>query len=75
MLKFGALQANGRRLLGIGLSAENLKRLKEDKPIYFSSEQCGLSGFDILIVFGQTEESIQVDLTKVFDMAPCQRLQ
>ena len=45
----------------LGLSEENIKRLKKNQPILIEKEQLNLP-FNILISYGQTEESILEDL-------------
>lgn len=45
---------NGREVLIFGLSFENLKRLKEDKPIMVYREEMGIV-YDIIIFAGETE--------------------
>ena len=58
MIKFTATTADGRKLLGIGLSHENLKRLKDNQPIRFKGEAVNLDGYDVMIFAGATEESM-----------------
>lgn len=62
MIKFTTTTADKRKLLGLGLSHENLKRLKDNKPIRFKGEPLGLDGFDVLIFAGETEESMAKEL-------------
>lgn len=62
MIKFTAKTADGRKLLGLGLSHENLKRLKANKPIRFKGEPLGLDGIDVLIFAGATEISMAKNL-------------
>ena len=63
MVKFTVLGANGRTLLGIGLSQENLDRLKQGQPIIFTSEEISLPWkADILIMFGNTESDMKKEL-------------
>lgn len=53
-------------ILGIGLSEENVKRLKDKKPIRFQLKDFGLDedvldnidDYEITIVYGETEEDI-----------------
>lgn len=66
MIKFHATNpANGRKILGLGLSHGNLDRLKEGKPIHFNAEQMGLTDLrvnEVLIYVGETEDSMRSDL-------------
>ena len=61
MIKFTAT-TDDRKLLGLGLSHENLKRLKDKQPIQFKGEALGLDGIDILIFAGETEASMAKEL-------------
>ena len=58
MIKFTATTADNRKLLAMGLSFENLKRLKDNQPIRFKGEDVDLDGMDVLIFAGETEESM-----------------
>ena len=49
-------------LIIFGLSEENIKRLKENKPIVFDATKLGMEGRHICILYGETEESIVADL-------------
>ena len=58
--------ATGRTTYVFGLSEENLRRLKEGKPIHFHLEQLGGTG-EVLIMYGKTEESIEAELRSAAD--------
>lgn len=45
----------------IGLSHENLKRLKQGKGIKFNMKDMGFEDREVFIVSGETEESIKKD--------------
>lgn len=62
MIKFVSTKPNGTKLVGMGLSEENVKRLKEGKPISFNLDELGFEGLEGLIFYGETEESIVADL-------------
>lgn len=57
-------------LMIIGLSDENLKRLKEDKPIKFNMKVLGFPDIDVIIFNGKDEQTMvkifkdQIDLLK-----------
>lgn len=51
-----------RRLLLLGVSEENVRRLRDGKPIAFPGEDVGLDGWDVAIVHGQTEQSLVGEL-------------
>lgn len=71
MVKFGMATGDGRTVVGIGLSRENTELLLAGKPIHVHIEDWGgppehaerLTGIDLLIVGGETEESISLDLS------------
>ena len=62
MIKFTATTPDKRKLLCVGLSHANLKRLKDDQPIRFKGEDVGLPDQDFLIFFGETEESLAAQI-------------
>lgn len=62
MVKFKANQADGRPIVGLGLTEENIRRLQSDQPIYIKSEDLGMKGFDIMIFSGKTEKTMEADL-------------
>jgi hypothetical protein len=70
MIKFGMASRTGRTVVGIGLSRENTERLLAGQPIHVHAEDWAgprehakrLVGIDLLIVGGETEESIALDL-------------
>ncbi len=62
MIKFTAATADGRKLLGLGLSHENMKRLKANKHNRFKVEPLGQDGNDVLIFAGKTEASMSKEL-------------
>lgn len=66
MIKFTMTGKNGRKLIGLGLSAENIKRLRAADPIFFDAGEVGLDGYDVLIMAGDTEDTISADLQKHF---------
>lgn len=63
MIKFRVIGNNGA-LLGFGLSEENIKRLKAGNPIYFDLAELGVDGFQVAIIYGETEEQIKQDMQK-----------
>lgn len=78
MVKFCATIDQGRgRLIGIGLSRENCKRLLEGQPITFDLIELGLAVHDgggirkgqVVIMGGETEEAIKEDVQAGFGEA------
>ncbi len=63
MLKFCGCTDDGTPMIGIGLSEENIKRLKKGKPLRFDAQGAGwpFKG-KFLVVYGETEEKIAKDL-------------
>ena len=57
MIKFLATRPDGRQLVGLGLSAGNVEKLQAGHPILIKQEAMGLP-FDIVILYGETEESM-----------------
>lgn len=55
MIKFTAKSSKGT-LIGIGLSYENLKRLKKGKPIYIDLTKLGEKEGELMIFAGKNEE-------------------
>ena len=71
MIKAAILKKDGGRILLFGLSKENLKRLQEDQPIHIFLSELGDYGKDeVMIVYGETEQSIEADLKKVLHGPP-----
>ena len=66
MLKLSGVgqRKDGRsfQLIVLGLSHENLKRLKQDKPIIVRGEEVGLPEAEILIFSGRTEAAMMREL-------------
>lgn len=57
-----ALKGN---LIILGLSDENLDRLKKDQPIKFNLNELGLSDYEVLIFNGKTEQEMQKMMMEV----------
>jgi hypothetical protein len=64
MIKFITRGKNGQSIVGLGLSEGNVERLKKNDPMYFSLDALGIEGVDIMIVYGETEESIIADFKR-----------
>lgn len=50
-------------LVILGLSDENLRRLREDMPILVNGRELGIA-VDIAVIAGRTEDSIQEQMRK-----------
>ncbi len=54
-------------LIVLGLSDENLERLKKDQPIKFNLKELGLQDMDILIFNGKTEDEMYKQMKDAID--------
>jgi hypothetical protein len=63
MIKAVGTTPDGKPVLLLGLSGENLTRLMADQPIKFNIGQLGLPDIEVLIVGGPTESDIVKKLT------------
>jgi ASC-1-like (ASCH) protein len=59
MIRFTKTGTNGRLLVGFGLSAENIKRLKKGDHILFDGETMNIKDTDFFIFSGDTEEEME----------------
>lgn len=58
------IKARSGDLVIFGLSRLNIERLQEGKPIAFDGDVVGLAGTRILILFGETEQTIMRELAE-----------
>lgn len=66
MIKFVSSGADGTQLIGLGLSALNVKRLKDGNPILVRGAELGQPKLgDILIFYGKDEKTMADQLRKV----------
>jgi hypothetical protein len=65
MVKFTFQGKNGP-VLGLGLSEENIRRLKDGQPILIEGAPVKLN-HDIFIMYGKTEQSIAIALSPYID--------
>ncbi len=58
MIKFrGDAGENGeRKVIGIALGDENIRRLVAGEPISFQAEELGIPNVDVIIIAGETAE-------------------
>jgi len=59
-----ALKGN---MIVLGLSDENMKRLKQDQPIKFNLKELGLGDYDVFIFNGKTEQSMYEQMKEAID--------
>lgn len=71
MFKFTALTADGKTLVGLGLSDHNLEKLQGGMPIVVDLGAEMLPGSDILVVvvWGHTNADIRDEVTRVWGSA------
>lgn len=62
MIKFKVDAKNNRKLIGLGITEENVKGLKEGKPIFINGEEVDIPGIDIMVFYGKDEKAIQDSL-------------
>jgi hypothetical protein len=63
MIKFHGRGPQGD-LYGFGLSAGNVEYLKQGKPIVIDMREMGVSNMTIVLLYGETEETIAEELKK-----------
>lgn len=61
MIKF-IVREKGRVMIGLGLSAYNMDLLKQGRPIKIDIAELGVGTGDIVLFYGDTEESMMADL-------------
>lgn len=61
MLKL-KMTANGKPTILIGLSDENIKRMREDKPVHIFLSELGLGDGELVIFTGPDEEAMATTL-------------
>jgi len=61
MIKATMRTKEGKDILLLGLSGENVRRLKDGKPIHINGSEMGL-GNDIVIMYGETEAHLYKEL-------------
>lgn len=61
MIKAKMESNDGRGMLLIGLSRENVTSLKEGKPLHILGSDLGLEN-DVLLIYGETEDTLFNDL-------------
>lgn len=64
MIKFVKTADNGAKVVGFGLSEGNIERLKLGQPILVHLDDLGIEGIDVVIHYGETENSILNDFRK-----------
>lgn len=63
------LKAKFAKTAILGISKENVKRLKDGQPILLNLSDIGLPDQEIMIMYGETEKSIAKQLNDEFSIA------
>lgn len=74
MIKATTQRLDGAPVLIMGLSNENLRRLREGQPVAFPAESIGLPPMDIVIYYAPTEEQAEALLCEMFGKPPRRRV-
>ncbi len=70
MIKATGRTGDGKPLVVLGLSGENMTRLMADEPIPVDLGELGLPPMQVLLVGGRTEQAIVEQLKSVGLLAP-----
>lgn len=63
------LSVKGNPIIVLGLSHENLRRLKDRKPIQFDLADLGIQpSVPVMIFSGKDERAMQAELSEYFDL-------
>lgn len=74
MLKAVGRKADGTPTLFLGLSEQNLRRLRRDEPIAFGTGELGLPAIEVVIFAAPTEEQAEALLRELFGGPPRRRV-
>ena len=66
MIQFSGSSDDGKRYAGIGLSAENVRRLQEGDPAIVDLGPHGFEGSQVVIFYGRTEAEMEALIKKHF---------
>lgn len=58
MIKLALIKSDGRKLLGFGITEQNVILLKDGKPIYTSLDELTIPDTDIVIFYATTEDKM-----------------
>ncbi len=64
MLRFGGRKADGRRVIGMILSRENVTRLQGGEPVYFDGATVGVDDVEVVIHVTDTPNADLAALVK-----------
>lgn len=69
MIRAVAQKPDGRRAIIFGIEEENVKRLKDGKPMLISLDELGVSDTEVLILYGETTKELEEMLSPLMDKA------
>lgn len=61
MIKMSGVGKNGRKIIILGITDENIRRLRDGKPIHIHADSLGIFG-EIVILAGKDEATLQEQL-------------
>ena len=56
---------NGRVIIGLGITADNLRELQKGRPIFVAGESVRLPRVDIVIYYGESEYELTEQMASV----------
>ena len=62
MIKASSKTSDGKTLLVLGITPENVRRMKAGHPILVDGSEVGIDNLLVTIMFGQTERSIVAEI-------------
>jgi hypothetical protein len=66
MIQFSGSDNDGKRFIGIGLSAENVRRIREGDPAVVDLTPHGFAGAEVVIFYGRTEQEMEAMVRQRF---------
>ena len=71
MVKAGANTSDGGRVMVLGITKENVRRLQEGQPIRVRGEEVGVPNVTIVIMYGEDNKAIGKQLEEAgIEIAP-----
>jgi hypothetical protein len=58
MVKAGANGADGKRIVILGITEENVRRLRDGKPIHVHGDEVGAPDVTIFIMYGKDNKDV-----------------
>jgi len=65
MIRAGATKPDGGKIILLGISDENVKRLIDGKPIFVAGSTVGVANVEIVIFHGRTEYEMTESMAKL----------